>query len=277
MSQDILDPHRSRRDDHHLNRRRTRKNSITAPCTPRWPMRWSAADDAAVRVVRDSGPRDDLQRRQRHRRLPEQAARRRRTRRCSASCAASRAFPSRWSPPSAARRWASAPRCCCTATWSMPATTLRSRCPSSTSACAPRRRPACWCRRCRLPPRRRGAAAGRALHGRGGARGRPGQPRRAADRGERVAHAQARKLAAKPMTALVETKRLLKKRPGGGARTHRGGSAQLPPHDAGTGGARGVRGLHGKAQAGFRGAVRTAVGARPTSGEIRPGRARGRP
>jgi enoyl-CoA hydratase/carnithine racemase len=39
-------------------------------------------------------------------------------------------FPSPCWRPSAARPWASAPPCCCTATWSMPATTPRSPCPS---------------------------------------------------------------------------------------------------------------------------------------------------
>lgn len=39
-------------------------------------------------------------------------------------------FPKRCWPRCAGRRWAWARPCCSTATWSMPATTLRSRCPS---------------------------------------------------------------------------------------------------------------------------------------------------
>ncbi len=48
--------------------------------------------------------------------------------------------------PVTARRWASAPRCCCIATSLTAPTTRCSRCLSSASACAANSPPACWCR-----------------------------------------------------------------------------------------------------------------------------------
>ncbi len=66
------------------------------------------------------------------------------------------------------------------------------------------------------------------------------------------AQAQARKLAAKPLSSLVETKRLMKQgQQGPGARAHAGGGRQLRPHAARAGRPRGVHRLHGKAQAGL--------------------------
>ncbi|KAI1693219.1 enoyl-CoA hydratase/isomerase domain-containing protein [Ditylenchus destructor] len=103
-----------------------------------------------------------------------------------------------------------------------------------------------------LPPRRRGAAAGRTLHGRGRARSGPGQPRGAADRGERhradpgpQAGGQAAERAGGNQAPAEEGPDARR------AGAHGRGGRELRAHAARTGCAGGVQRFYGKAQAGF--------------------------